>query len=119
LTVLNLLNSWLPTLVDTTGLPHEQALRIASSFQFGGMVGVISMGVLADRIGFFRVLPVAFLVGSTCVGLVGAGGFALSDRHSRHRGELGARNCAHLLDRRSALGRLPAQSRMAAAIHLS
>ena len=52
LTVLNLLNSWLPTLVDTTGLPHDQALRIASSFQFGGMIGVISMGVLADRAGF-------------------------------------------------------------------
>ncbi len=77
LTVLNLLNSWLPTLVDTTGLPHEQALRIASSFQFGGMVGVISMGVLADRVGFFRVLPVAFLVGGTCVGLVGSVGTSI------------------------------------------
>jgi AAHS family 4-hydroxybenzoate transporter-like MFS transporter len=77
LTVLNLLNSWLPTLVDTTGLPHDQALRIASSFQLGGMVGVISMGVLADRIGFFRVLPVAFLVGGACVGLVGSVGTSI------------------------------------------
>src|SRR5580704_8567770 len=77
LTVLNLLNSWLPTLVDTTGLPHEQALRIASSFQFGGMVGVISMGVLSDRVGFFRVLPIAFLVGGTCVGLVGSVGTSI------------------------------------------
>jgi AAHS family 4-hydroxybenzoate transporter-like MFS transporter len=77
LTVLNLLNSWLPQLVDTTGLPHDQALRIASSFQFGGMVGVISMGVLADRVGFFRVLPIAFLVGGTCVGLVGSVGTSI------------------------------------------
>jgi MFS transporter, AAHS family, 4-hydroxybenzoate transporter len=77
LTVLNLLNSWLPNLVDTTGLPHEQALRIASSFQFGGLVGVISMGVLADRVGFFRVLPIAFLVGGTCVGLVGSVGTSI------------------------------------------
>jgi MFS transporter, AAHS family, 4-hydroxybenzoate transporter len=77
LTVLNLLNSWLPTLVDTTGLPHDQALQIASSFQFGGMVGVISMGVLADRVGFFRVLPIAFLVGGTCVGLVGSVGTSI------------------------------------------
>ena len=77
LMVLNLLNSWLPTLVDTTGLPHDQALRIASSFQFGGMVGVISMGVLADRVGFFRVLPIAFLVGGTCVGLVGSVGTSI------------------------------------------
>jgi AAHS family 4-hydroxybenzoate transporter-like MFS transporter len=72
LTVLNLLNSWLPTLVDSTGLPREQALRVASSFQFGGMIGVISMGMLADRFGFFRVLPVAFLVGGAAVGLAGS-----------------------------------------------
>jgi MFS transporter, AAHS family, 4-hydroxybenzoate transporter len=77
LTVLNLLNSWLPQLVDTTGLPHDQALRIASSFQFGGMVGVISMGMLADRVGFFKVLPIAFLVGGTCVGLVGSVGTSI------------------------------------------
>jgi AAHS family 4-hydroxybenzoate transporter-like MFS transporter len=74
LTVLNLLNSWLPTLVDTTGLPHDQALRVASSFQFGGLVGVISMGMLADRFGFFRVLPIAFVVGAAAVGLVGSVG---------------------------------------------
>ena len=77
LTVLNLLNSWLPTLVDTTGLPHDQALRIASSFQFGGMLGVISMGIMADRFGFFRVLPIAFLVGGVAVGLVGSVGTSI------------------------------------------
>ena len=77
LTVLNLLNSWLPTLVDTTGLPLEQALRIASSFQFGGLVGVISMGMLADRFGFFRVLPIAFLIGGAAVGLVGSVGTSI------------------------------------------
>jgi AAHS family 4-hydroxybenzoate transporter-like MFS transporter len=77
LTVLNLLNSWLPTLVDTTGLPHDQALRVASSFQFGGMVGVISMGIMADRFGFFRVLPIAFLVGSAAVGMVGSVGTSI------------------------------------------
>ncbi len=77
LTVLNLLNSWLPQLVDTTGLPHDQALRIASSFQFGGMLGVISMGIMADRFGFFRVLPTAFLVGGAAVGMVGSVGTSI------------------------------------------
>jgi AAHS family 4-hydroxybenzoate transporter-like MFS transporter len=72
LTVLNLLNSWLPTLVDSTGMPHEQALRVATTFQLGGMVGVISMGRMADRFGFFRVLPIAFVVGGLAVAAAGS-----------------------------------------------
>ena len=138
LTVLNLLNSWLPTLVDTTGLPHEQALRIASSFQFGGMVGVISMGVLSDRVPGGRHLRGPGRIGRDIdlsdgghdrrrrllqyrlpAHQRGAGGLALSDRYSRHRSELGARHRAHLLDCRPTPGRLPARSRLAAAIHLS
>jgi MFS transporter, AAHS family, 4-hydroxybenzoate transporter len=77
LTVLNLLNSWLPTLVDSTGVPHERALQIASAFQFGGMIGVIAMGMMADRFGFFRVLPIAFVVGGVAVGLVGSVGSSI------------------------------------------
>ncbi len=73
-TVLNLLNQWLPTLVNSTGLPQAVALRVASSLQFGGVIGVISMGMLADRFGFFRVLAVGFLVGGTFVGLIGTVG---------------------------------------------
>jgi MFS transporter, AAHS family, 4-hydroxybenzoate transporter len=73
-TVLNLLNNWLPTLVNTTGLPQDQSLRIASVLQFGGVVGVISMGMLADRFGFFRVLATGFLVAGIAIGLVGSVG---------------------------------------------
>jgi AAHS family 4-hydroxybenzoate transporter-like MFS transporter len=73
-TVLNLLNNWLPTLVNTTGLPQEQSLRIASVLQFGSVVGVISMGMLADRFGFFRVLATGFLVAGVFIGLVGSVG---------------------------------------------
>ncbi|MGD0023692.1 MAG: MFS transporter [Xanthobacteraceae bacterium] len=76
LTVLNLLNNWLPTLVNSTGLPQVVALRVASSLQFGGLVGVISMGMLADRFGFFRVLAVGFFVAGTFVGLIGSVGAA-------------------------------------------
>ncbi|HUK32879.1 MAG TPA: MFS transporter [Vicinamibacterales bacterium] len=73
-TVLNLLNNWLPTLVNSTGLPQTVALRVASSLQFGGVVGVITMGMLADRFGFFRVLAIASFVGATFVGLIGSVG---------------------------------------------
>jgi MFS transporter, AAHS family, 4-hydroxybenzoate transporter len=73
-TVLNLLNSWLPTLVNSIGLPQIVALRVASSLQFGGLVGVISMGMLADRFGFFRVLAAGFFVAAIFVGLIGSAG---------------------------------------------
>jgi MFS transporter, AAHS family, 4-hydroxybenzoate transporter len=73
-TVLNLLNNWLPTLVTTTGLPQDQSLRIATLLQLGGVVGVISMGMLADRFGFFRVLATGFLVAGIAIGLVGSVG---------------------------------------------
>ena len=73
-TVLNLLNQWLPTFVTTTGLPQADSLRIASTLQFGGMVGVITMGVLADRFGFFRVLATAFFGAGTFVALTGTVG---------------------------------------------
>ena len=137
LTVLNLLNSWLPTLVDTTGLPHEQALRIARQLPVrrhgrGDQHGRPRrprrlLPGAADRVPGGRHLRRPGRLGRNLdlsdgghdrgrrllqyrlpAHQRGAGGFALSDRHSRHRGELGARNCAHLLDRRSALGRLPA-----------
>jgi len=75
-TVLNVLNNWLPTFVNSTGLPQAVALRVASSLQFGGVVGVISMGMLADRFGFFRVLTFGFLVGGLFVGLIGSVGAA-------------------------------------------
>jgi AAHS family 4-hydroxybenzoate transporter-like MFS transporter len=74
LTVLNFLNNWLPTLVTQTGLPHNEALRVASSLQWGGMIGVISMGFLADRFGFFKVLPFSFGVGGVFIALIGGFG---------------------------------------------
>ncbi len=74
LIVLNFLNNWLPTLVTQTGLPHNEALRVASALQWGGMVGVISMGFLADRFGFFKVLPFSFGIGGVFIALIGVFG---------------------------------------------
>jgi len=72
---LNYLNNWLPTLTTETGLPEAQALRAAASLQFGGMLGVITLGFLADRFGFFRVLMGSFAAGGFFIALIGwAGG---------------------------------------------
>lgn len=71
LLALNYLNNWLPTLTTETGLPAGEALRAAASLQFGGMLGIITMGFLADRFGFDRVLAVAFVAGGLCISLIG------------------------------------------------
>jgi AAHS family 4-hydroxybenzoate transporter-like MFS transporter len=72
---LNYLNNWLPTLTTETGLPEAQALRAAAALQFGGILGVISLGFLADRFGFFKVLTGSFAAGGVFISLIGwAGG---------------------------------------------
>src|SRR6195256_170357 len=73
---LNYLNNWLPTLTTETGLPEAQALRAAASLQFGGMLGVISLGFLADRFGFFKVLAASFAAGGIFIALIGWAGAA-------------------------------------------
>src|SRR5258705_7850421 len=74
---LNYLNNWLPTLTTETGLPEAQALRAAASLQFGGMLGVISLGFLADRFGFFKVLAASFTAGGIFIASSGRGGAAV------------------------------------------
>ena len=73
-TVLNYLNNWLPTLAVEAGLPQVDALRATPFLQVGGMLGVISLGFLADRFGFYRVLTVSFLLGAIGIGSVGWAG---------------------------------------------
>jgi len=72
---LNYLNNWLPTLTTETGLPEAEALRAAASLQFGGILGVITLGFLADRFGFFKVLAGSFTAGGIFIASIGwAGG---------------------------------------------
>jgi AAHS family 4-hydroxybenzoate transporter-like MFS transporter len=58
---MNTLNNWLPVALNTAGLEQQQALRVTTLFQFGGIAGVLLLGVLADRFGYPRVLIAAFL----------------------------------------------------------
>jgi MFS transporter, AAHS family, 4-hydroxybenzoate transporter len=74
LIVLNVLNNWLPTLVNHTGIAQGQAVRAATALQFGGLVGVVTMGFLADRFGFFKVLPFSFAIGGVFIALIGFAG---------------------------------------------
>jgi MFS transporter, AAHS family, 4-hydroxybenzoate transporter len=77
LIALNFLNNWLPTLVIELGVPTQQALRAATALQFGGICGIATMGFLADRFGYYKVLTAVFLIGWAAVGLIGFVGASL------------------------------------------
>jgi AAHS family 4-hydroxybenzoate transporter-like MFS transporter len=70
LVCLNFLNNWLPTVLSATMSQHD-AVRTTTFFQFGGMAGVISMGFLADRFGFYRVMIGGFIVASIMTASIG------------------------------------------------
>jgi AAHS family 4-hydroxybenzoate transporter-like MFS transporter len=71
LVCLNFLNNWLPTLMSAT-MPVHDAVRTTTFFQFGGMAGVICMGILADRFGFYRVMTLGFAVAMVLVATIGS-----------------------------------------------
>jgi len=71
---LNYLNNWLPTLTAEAGLRAGDANLAASSLQFGGMLGVVTLGFVADRFGFYRVLAGSFALGAMFIGLIGSNG---------------------------------------------
>jgi AAHS family 4-hydroxybenzoate transporter-like MFS transporter len=70
LVCLNFLNNWLPTVLSASMSMHD-AVRTTTFFQFGGMAGVICMGLLADRFGFYKVLISGFLVASALTLTIG------------------------------------------------
>src|SRR5205823_4325084 len=78
LLALNFLNNWLPTVLSGTGLPIRQAVRITTFFQFGGMAGVILMGILSDRFGYYKVLGIAFSFAAFFTALIGSIGGSLT-----------------------------------------
>jgi len=76
---LNTLNNLLPFALNMAGLPEGQAVRVTTLFQFGGIAGVLSLGVLADRFGYHKVLIVAFAALALCVAATGSvGGYLVA-----------------------------------------
>jgi MFS transporter, AAHS family, 4-hydroxybenzoate transporter len=71
--VLNFINNWLPSMLHDAGLQLQQAVRVTTSFQLGGIAGVILMGMLADRFGYYRVIAGSFLVAAVFTVLIGLG----------------------------------------------
>ncbi len=81
LALLNTLNNWLPVAINMAGLPVQRSVLMTTLFQFGGIAGVLSLGALADRIGYYRVLVSAYAllaVSIAAIGVVGSAQLALA-----------------------------------------
>jgi AAHS family 4-hydroxybenzoate transporter-like MFS transporter len=60
LLTLYLLNNWLPTLIHAMGFQLSQASWATAGFQLGGILGAVSLGILADRFDPVRVVVIAY-----------------------------------------------------------
>ena len=78
--LLYLLSSWLPALLNESGLPLASALRIAAMFQIGGVVGGFALAWLMQRWGPYLVLISSYLLAVGALAVLGAGvpGIALT-----------------------------------------
>ncbi|WHO38497.1 aromatic acid/H+ symport family MFS transporter [Sphingobium sp. AP49] len=68
------LGSWLPQLMRSAGYSLGSSLSFLLALNFGGMLGAIGGGRLADRFGLPRVVIAYFLLGAICICLLGLNG---------------------------------------------
>jgi AAHS family 4-hydroxybenzoate transporter-like MFS transporter len=71
LSILYFLANWLPTLVRESGLPLQTAVMAGAILQGASVFGALCLARLITRFGFFRVLPVSYLVGALAIALIG------------------------------------------------
>lgn len=65
------LGSWLPQLMRSAGYSLGSSLSFLLALNFGGMLGAIGGGRIADRFGLPRVVIGYFALGALCIALLG------------------------------------------------
>lgn len=65
------LGSWLPQLMRSAGYSLGSSLSFLLALNFGGMLGAIFGGRIADRLGLPRVVIGYFALGALCIALLG------------------------------------------------
>ena len=78
----NLLNlfflaNWLPTIISGAGYGGGVGIALGIALQIGGVIGTVAMGVLIDRLGFYRVLVPALLLAAASIAMIGQSGLPL------------------------------------------
>jgi AAHS family 4-hydroxybenzoate transporter-like MFS transporter len=71
LLVVYLLSSWLPTLINSSGMSLRTASLITAMFQVGGTVGAVTIGRLMDKINPHHVLGIAYASAAIFIFLIG------------------------------------------------
>ncbi|NYT70284.1 MFS transporter [Pusillimonas noertemannii] len=72
LLVIYLLSSWLPTVINNTGMSLKNASLVTAMFQVGGTAGAIILGRLMDRYSPQRVLGITYLIGAAFTFMIGS-----------------------------------------------
>jgi MFS transporter, AAHS family, 4-hydroxybenzoate transporter len=65
------LSNWLPLLASRMGYSNALGVLIGTTLQAGGMLGALILGPLIDRLGYYRVLAPAFLLGAVMIAGIG------------------------------------------------
>jgi AAHS family 4-hydroxybenzoate transporter-like MFS transporter len=73
----NLMNAWLPMIVENGGRGATEGAYAGSLYQLGGSIGGLVIGILIDRLGL-KVLPALFLLGVPIVAVTGTPGVSNS-----------------------------------------
>lgn len=71
------LANWLPTVINNAGIPVEKAVIATSLLQVGGLVGVLVLGRLIDRLRPYRVLAAAYFMAGVSIACIGAAGSSI------------------------------------------
>jgi MFS transporter, AAHS family, 4-hydroxybenzoate transporter len=77
-----LLASWTPTVLASSGLPRETAVVAGAMQQVGSVAATLGLGLLFDRIGFYRSLVPLFLAAAVGVVIMGTAGISLPLMHT-------------------------------------
>ena len=66
--------TWLPTVINNTGVSVRLAVIATALFQVGGLVGTLVLAVLIERFGPYRVLAGAYFAAAILIAAIGQAG---------------------------------------------
>ena len=69
--MMNFMINWLPSVLHQAGVPLKQAILATTLFNISGIVGGLTLAQSVDKLGAYKILPVAYLFTAVSVCAVG------------------------------------------------